>query len=67
MLLDFSFTCQEILNYVTDNDFSGTKVCTKVTDVVSQLAQDEMLEKTSKKVSQPCRYWLQKDTIERVR
>jgi hypothetical protein len=57
MLLVFSFTCQEILNYVTDNDFSGTKVCTKVTDVVSQLAQDEMLEKTSIiKDLQPCRY-----------
>ena len=64
-MLDFSFTIQEILNYVTSiMIFWGP---TNVTDAVPQLAQDEMLEKTSKKVSQPCRYWLQKDTIEQVR
>ena len=41
-----------------DNDFSGSRLH-KVADAVPQLAQDEMLEKTSiKKDSQPCRYCL---------
>ena len=49
ILLVFSFIYQETLN--SEKGFCGIEVCKKVPDAVSQIAEAEMLEKSSEKDS----------------